>query len=101
MARWKRGDRDTVSWIILIVGAAFIVLCAMIGAAFADLTDDQEAELAFQCKQKVWELLLPDDSVIAGEMEEGECKELRGALQPIKPFIPLQCKWKYACRQEL
>lgn len=102
MRRWKPGDRDTWSWIILVTGAASIILLAALVSAYADFTQRDYDELAYECQEKVWELYLNGEVVSDQDLTKRECEVLRDQLDlQTPPFTPLACEWKYACRQEL
>jgi hypothetical protein len=105
--RWKPRDWDVASWIILITGAASVVILSLIVAVYTPvygqgLSDEDRESLAYQCQEKIWEIWLDGQRIqSATDMDEIDCGVMLDLLEPqTRPFSRLECKWRYVCRQE-
>lgn len=104
--RWKQGDIDTMSWIILLAGAAAIVfyvaLMTWLPPAYG-FADKHEEAAAFECQQLTYDLYVNGEEIAFGrDMTEQECVAVAKKMdEQTPPFTPIQCKKRYVCRQEL
>jgi hypothetical protein len=96
--RWKMRDWDLMSWLILAVGCAAIVLLSAISAyAYSDRYEEHTAP---ECQGEIWELYVDGDLVPMGDMDATECSIMADEIDPqTRPFADIQCRKRYVCRQ--
>jgi hypothetical protein len=97
--RWKLSDWEIVSWLLIAVGCAAIVLLSAISAyAYSDRYEEHTAP---ECQDEVWELFIDGDLVpMTGDMDQIECSMLADEIDPqTRPFADIQCRKRFVCRQ--
>jgi hypothetical protein len=97
--RWKTSDWEIISWLILGVGCAAIVLLSAISAyAYSDRYEEHTAP---ECQDEVWELYINGELVsMLGDMDAIECSFMADEIDPqTPPFTRIECKKRYVCRQ--
>lgn len=101
--RWRRGDMDAMSWVILLAGVVsilFYVLLMLWLTPVYGATEECDEYEATGCTDTVWVLSVGWDDVAEFATEE-ECVEAAGELdEQAPPFTAVYCRKETVARQE-